>query len=81
MITDKTEGNVTDTEAIGLSADVKAALTITVQVPGRDRPNVMRTGVAETLSFCESVVYQKAGVNPSAAGPTAVTGRSGLTAT
>jgi hypothetical protein len=31
---------VTDTEEIGLSADLKT-LTITVHVPGRDKPNVM----------------------------------------
>ena len=40
VITDKTDGKVTDTEAIGLSSDLKT-LTITVHVPGRDKPNVM----------------------------------------
>ena len=40
VITDKTDGKVTDTEAIGLSADLKT-LTITIHVPGRDKPNVM----------------------------------------
>ena len=40
VITDKTDGKVTDTEAIGLSADLKV-LTITVRVPGRDKPIVM----------------------------------------
>ncbi len=40
VITDKTDGQVTDTETIGLSADLKA-LTITVRVPGRDKPIVM----------------------------------------
>lgn len=40
VITDKTDGKVTDTEAIALSADLKT-LTITVRVPGRDKPNVM----------------------------------------
>ena len=40
VITDKTDGKVTDTEAIGLSADLKT-LTITMHVPGRDKPNVM----------------------------------------
>ena len=40
VITDKTDGKVTDTEAIELSPDLKA-LTITVHVPGRDKPNVM----------------------------------------
>ena len=40
VITDKADGKVTDTEAIALSDDLKT-LTITVQVPGRDKPNVM----------------------------------------
>jgi hypothetical protein len=40
VITDKTDAKVTDTEAIGLSADLKT-LTITLHVPGRDKPNVM----------------------------------------
>jgi hypothetical protein len=40
VITDKADGMVTDTEEIGLSADLKT-LTITVHVPGRDKPNVM----------------------------------------
>lgn len=40
VITDKTAGKVTDTEAIVLSSDLKT-LTITVHVPGRDKPNVM----------------------------------------
>ncbi len=40
VITDKTDGKVTDTEAIGLSSDLKT-LTITVHVPDRDKPNMM----------------------------------------
>jgi hypothetical protein len=40
VITDKADGKVTDTEEIGLSADLKT-LTITVHVAGRDKPNVM----------------------------------------
>jgi hypothetical protein len=40
VITDKTDGKVTDTEEIGLSADLRV-LTLTVHVPGRDKPNVM----------------------------------------
>jgi hypothetical protein len=40
VITDKVDGKVTDTEEIGLSADLKN-LTITVHVAGRDKPNVM----------------------------------------
>jgi hypothetical protein len=40
LITDKANGAVTDTETIGLSADLKT-LTITVHVPGSDRPTVM----------------------------------------
>jgi hypothetical protein len=39
-ITDKANGKVTDTETIGLSADLKT-LTITTRVPGSDRPSVM----------------------------------------
>ena len=40
VITDKADGKVSDTEEIGLSADLKT-LTITVNVPGRDKPSVM----------------------------------------
>jgi hypothetical protein len=40
VITDKTAGKVSDIEEIGLSPDLKA-LTMTVRVPGRDKPNVM----------------------------------------
>ncbi len=40
VITDKTNGKVTDTETIGLSADL-TTLTITTHVPGSDRPSVM----------------------------------------
>jgi hypothetical protein len=40
VITDKTAGKVTDTETIVLSGDLKT-LTITVNVPGRDKPNVI----------------------------------------
>jgi hypothetical protein len=40
VITDKAGGKVTDTEEIGLSADLKT-LTITVHVAGSDKPNVM----------------------------------------
>ncbi|MGD0143477.1 MAG: hypothetical protein ABSC92_09980 [Rhizomicrobium sp.] len=40
VITDKAEGKVTDTEAIGLTPDLKT-LTITVNIAGRDKPNVM----------------------------------------
>jgi hypothetical protein len=40
VITDKTDGKVTDTEDVGLSADLKT-LTLTVHVAGRDTPNVM----------------------------------------
>jgi hypothetical protein len=40
VITDKTDGKVTDTETIALSADLKI-LTITVHFTGRDKPNVM----------------------------------------
>ena len=38
-ITDKVAGKVSDTEEIGLSADLKT-LTITGRFPGRDKPNV-----------------------------------------
>lgn len=40
VITDKARGKVTDTEEIGLSADLKM-LTITVHMVGRDKTNVM----------------------------------------
>jgi hypothetical protein len=40
VITDKANGKVTDTETIGLSADLKT-LTITTHVPGSDKPSVM----------------------------------------
>jgi len=40
VITDKANGKVTDTETIGLSADLKT-LTITTRVPGIDKPSVM----------------------------------------
>lgn len=40
VITDKAGGKVTDTETVALSADLRT-LTITVHVPGRDKPNVM----------------------------------------
>jgi hypothetical protein len=40
VITDKSNGKVTETETIGLSADRKI-LTITVRSPGHDRPTVM----------------------------------------
>lgn len=40
VITDKTGGKVTDTEAIALSADLRT-MTITVNIPGHDKPNVM----------------------------------------
>jgi hypothetical protein len=40
VITEKSGGTVTDTETVALSADLKT-LTITVHVPGSDRPNVM----------------------------------------
>jgi hypothetical protein len=39
VMTDKADGKVTDTEEIGLSADLKT-LTITVHVAGSDKPNV-----------------------------------------
>jgi hypothetical protein len=40
VLTDKTDGKVMDTEAIEVSPDLKT-LTITVQIPGREKPNVM----------------------------------------
>ena len=40
VITDKVAGKVSDTEEIGLSADLKT-LTITGRFPGRDKPNVL----------------------------------------
>jgi hypothetical protein len=40
VLTDKADGKVTDTEEIGLSADLKT-LTITVHIAGREKPNVM----------------------------------------
>jgi hypothetical protein len=40
VLTDKINGKVVDTEAIGVSPNLKT-LTITVQIPGRDKPNVM----------------------------------------
>jgi len=40
VITDKADGKVTDTETIGLSADLKT-LTITARVPGSGRPSAM----------------------------------------
>ncbi|MGB6688751.1 MAG: hypothetical protein WBE76_13015 [Terracidiphilus sp.] len=40
VMTDKAGGKVTDTEEIGLSADLKS-LTITVHIAGREKPNVM----------------------------------------
>jgi hypothetical protein len=40
LIIDKTNGKVTDTQTIGLSADLKT-LTITTHVPGSDRPSVL----------------------------------------
>jgi len=40
VITDKADGKVSDTEEIGLSADLKT-LTMTVHIAGRDKPNVM----------------------------------------
>jgi hypothetical protein len=40
VITDKTKGTVTDTETVGLSADLKI-LTITTHVAGSDRPSVL----------------------------------------
>jgi hypothetical protein len=40
VLTDKYDGKVRATEEIGISADLKV-LTITIRVPGRDKPNVM----------------------------------------
>jgi hypothetical protein len=40
VLTDKIDGKVVYTEAIGVSPNLKT-LTITVQIPGRDKPNVM----------------------------------------
>jgi hypothetical protein len=40
VLTDKANGKVTDTETIGLSADLKT-LTVTTHVPGGDKPSVM----------------------------------------
>ena len=40
LITDKAGGKVSDTEEIRLSTDLKT-LTMTVRIPGRDRPTVM----------------------------------------
>ena len=40
VITDKASGTVTDTEDFALSADLKT-LTVTVHIPGRDKPYVM----------------------------------------
>ncbi len=40
MITDKANGKVTDTEEIGLSADLRT-LTITMHYVGREQPNVL----------------------------------------
>ena len=40
VVTDKTDGKVTSTREIGLSADLQT-LTMTVHVPGRDRPTVL----------------------------------------
>ena len=40
VITDKAGGKVRDTEEVELSADLKA-LTLTVHIAGRDKPNVM----------------------------------------
>jgi hypothetical protein len=40
VLTDKINGKVVYTEAIGVSPNLKT-LTITVQIPGRDKPNVM----------------------------------------
>jgi hypothetical protein len=39
VITDKVKGQVTDTQEVGLSADLKT-LTVTTHVPGSDRPTV-----------------------------------------
>ena len=40
VLTDKIDGQVMDTEAIEVSPNLKT-LTITVQIPGREKPNVM----------------------------------------
>jgi hypothetical protein len=40
VLSDKVDGKMMDTEAIGLSSNLKT-LTITVQIPGRERPNVL----------------------------------------
>ena len=40
VITDKADGKVTDTQQVGLSADLKT-LTITVRVPGGAKPTVL----------------------------------------
>jgi hypothetical protein len=40
VMTDKTNGKVTDTQEIALSADLKT-LTMTVHIVGRDKPNVL----------------------------------------
>ena len=40
VITDKANGKVTDTEDFALSADLRT-LTVTLQIPGRDKPYVM----------------------------------------
>jgi hypothetical protein len=40
VLTDKIDGKVIDTEAIRLSPDLKT-LTITVQIPSREKPNVL----------------------------------------
>ncbi|HEY1708905.1 MAG TPA: hypothetical protein VGG10_11625 [Rhizomicrobium sp.] len=40
VITDKAAGKITDTEEVGLSSNGKA-LTMTVHIPGRAKPNVM----------------------------------------
>jgi hypothetical protein len=40
VITEKANGKVTDTEEVGLSADLKT-LTITTHVPGSDKPTVL----------------------------------------
>jgi hypothetical protein len=40
VLTDKINGKVADSEAIAVSPNLKT-LTITVQIPGRDKPNVM----------------------------------------
>ena len=40
VLTDKSDGKVMDTEAIGVSPNLKT-LTITVKIPGREKPNVL----------------------------------------